>query len=385
MSVGSSRMCMRRRAASSCRITGLSIVLLSSFFVQISFFRPLAQRTKMETKSLNTSIEGLGLNDLNHVHGSNITTNSLNVPFKKRLEDQHDVGDAQRFVVLSASVTDVVHETPYSVLLPLSARSWLVAGFRPIILLAVNNPAEWQISSFGNLLVQELETIPGVLIYIIPSPSKFIEVPMSQVSRLFASFLVPDSELDSYLRVSDADMIIYQSWPFRTENISGVHVYNGDCCLPQRPMHSIGMSVRLWRQLFSATLDIPIRRCSAEELAQILTSWLVRQGVKENKPMSWARREWSLDQVLAGQVINNMRKNVRLTVSPVMGRVHYPHHPLTQTNPAGEVVESHEHRIVFSQLLHLQRRIDLSNLHNSAIFRKWNWTSWVTAISKSGK
>jgi hypothetical protein len=378
-------MCIRRRAASSCRITGLSIVLLSSFFAQMSFFRPLAQRKKMETKSLNASIERIGLDDLDHVNGSNIPSNSLNVSFQKRLEDQHEFHDAQRFIVLSASVTEVVHETPYSVLLPLSARSWLAAGFRPIILLAVNNPAEWHISSFGNLLVHELETIPGVLIYIIPSPSKFIEVSMSQVSRLFASFLLPDSELDSYLRVSDADMIIYQSWPFRTENISGVHVYNGDCCLPQRPMHSIGMSVRLWRHLFSAALDIPIRRCSAEELAQILTSWLARQGVNEHKPLSWAQREWSLDQVLAGQVINNMRPTVRLTVSPVMGRVHYPHHPLTQTNPAGDVVESHEHKIVFSQLVHLQRRIDLSVLRDSAIFRNWNWTSWYTVISTYGK
>jgi hypothetical protein len=98
--------------------------------------------------------------------------------------------------------------------------------------------------------------------------------------------------------------------------------------------------------------------------------------------MPWAQREWSLDQVLAGQVINNMRENVSLTVSPVVGRVHYPHHPLTQTDPAGEVVE---HRIVFSQLVHLQRRMDLSVLRDSAIFGTWNWTSWYTVVSKSGK
>jgi hypothetical protein len=266
------------------------------------------------------------------------------------------------------------------VLLPLSARSWLAAGFRPIVLLVVHIPAKWQTSSFGILLVHELKSIPGALIYIIPAPTKFIEVSMSQVSRLFVSFLLPDSELDSYLRVSDADMIIYQSWPFRTENISGVHIYNGNCCLPQRPMHSIGMSVRLWRQLFSAALDIPTRRCSPEELAQKLTSWLARQGVNENKPMPWAKREWSLDQVLAGQIIKkakNMFKDVRLTVSPSVGRVHRPHHPLTRN-----VVESHEHKIRFSQLVHLQRRIDLSVLRDSAVFRNWNWTSWFTVVNE---
>lgn len=303
----------------------------------------------------------------------------------KRLKSSDIVRHPARFVVISSSVTDVVHETPYAVLLPLSARSWLAAGFCPMFLLAVHDPASWRTSSFARLLLRELGAIPGALIFIIPALSKFIEVSLSQVSRLFAGFLLPDVELDSYLRLTDADMLIYQAWPFQTENISGVHIYNGNCCLPQRPMHSIGMSVRLWRQLFSVVLPLPIRQCSPETLAQALTSWLAKQGVDENKPMPWAQREWSLDQVLAGQVINRMSKEVRLTVSPVVGRVHYPHHDLTQTNPAGDVVESHEHRIVFSQLLHLQRRIDLSVLRESPVFQNWNWTLWVTEILNTGQ
>ena len=148
-------------------------------------------------------------------------------------------------------------------------------------------------------------------------------------------------------------------------------------------MHSIGMSVKLWRQLFSSALSIPNRRCSEDEISHVLTFWLQKKDVNINKPISWARREWHLDQELAGTVINHMRKDIILTISPVVGRVHFPDHPLTRTSPAGDVVESHEHKIVFSQLANLQHRIDLSVLRNSEVFQNWSWTSWYRRVQQS--
>lgn len=54
-----------------------------------------------------------------------------------------------RFVVLSASVQEVVDQTPYPLLLPLSVRSWAAAGFRPIIVLVAHQPEQWRPASAG--------------------------------------------------------------------------------------------------------------------------------------------------------------------------------------------------------------------------------------------
>jgi len=292
----------------------------------------------------------------------------------------HVVNHHEYNIVLSASLTEVVHETPYSLLLPLSARSWLAFGFRPIIVLVVHSPQTWKISPSGSLLIQELESIPNCAVFLLPSPTTFIEVSLSQIVRLFVSFLLPDSELDTYLRISDADMIMYQGWPFKTANVSGVHIYNGDCCLPQRPMHSIGMTVRLWRQLFGPVLGMQNMKYSSEELSKKVMLWIMSQGVDISHAVQFAGREWSLDQVIAGEVINKMDKMIVLTVSPVVGRVHYPHHPLTE-----DVVESHEHQIKKSQLSKLQERIDFSALRTMAPFRNWTYTKWYQKVVNSEK
>jgi len=339
--------------------------------------------------SINVSARNIEISTANHVHGDerklygraekkklfrNTHIKEAGTLLKETNEFKRQV--QHRSIVLSASVSDVVHNTPYAVLLPLSARSWVAAGFRPIIVLAVYEPLKWRATVTAILLMQELQSIPHCRIFILPSPTRFIEVSLAQVSRLFVGLILSISENDDYLRVSDADMIVYQGLPFWTENVTGVHIYNGGCCLPQRPMHSIGMTVRLWRQLFSPVVSIGSGRCSPDELSERLVLLLETKGVRSDRHMPWATQEWSVDQVLAGEIIDNMQKSIRLTISPVLGRVHHPHEPLTRG-----VVESHEHRIVMSQMPGLQKRIDLSNLHETAAFRNWNWTHWLDTIT----
>lgn len=280
------------------------------------------------------------------------------------------------FVVLSASMSANVHDTPYAVLLPLSARSWAAAGFTPIIVLVRHEP-----SPLEHLLIDDLRLIPSIILYTVTVKAKHTQISTSQIVRLFVSFLLPDTELDSYLRVSDADMIIYQSWPFNTQKTTGVHVYNGGCCQPQMPMHSIGMKVRLWRWLFAKHLNISEGRKSVQWLEEFVCTWLVSRGVDPLKPIVWAEKKWFLDQILAGEVINGRPSNIELTVSPVAPRVHYPHDALSKTNPTGSVVESHEHKITFHQLKDLQKRIDFSILNQNELFQTWTFTQWLSVVS----
>ena len=267
-----------------------------------------------------------------------------------------------RMVVLTASVTEVTHSTPYPLLLPLTARAWLAAGFRPVIVLAVFRPDEWQNSALGMLLMADLRLIEGSFIFILPSPTPFIEVALAQTVRLFITAVLPCS--DGYLRVSDADMIVYQGEPFHTEDVEGVHVYNGDCCRPQLPMHSIGMSVRLWKDLFMPMLNLttPV---TLSQLSSALTQLLVNEGINLNSPMQFGKEHvWFIDQIYAGRVIRNYAS------SPMLHRIH-----VGDVYSDG-VVESHEHKIVVSQLPQLQERIEMSSLRTAAAFRDWSWTEW---------
>ena len=266
-------------------------------------------------------------------------------------------------VVLTASVTEVTHSTPYPLLLPLTARAWLAAGFRPVIVLAVFQPETWQNSALGMLLMADLRLIEGAFIFILPSPTRFIEVALAQTVRLFISAVLPCSH--GYLRLSDADMIVYQGEPFHTEDVQGVHVYNGDCCRPQLPMHSIGMSVQMWKDLFLPVLNItsPV---TLSRLSSTLTQLLVIEGINLNAPMQFAKEHvWFIDQIYAGRVIHNY------VTSPMLHRLHSPSDVYVDG-----VVESHEHKIVVSQLPQLQERIEMSSLRTAAAFRDWSWIEW---------
>jgi hypothetical protein len=280
------------------------------------------------------------------------------------------------YVVLSASVSEVVHSTPYSLMLPVSARSWLAFGFCPIIILVVHSVETWSASDIGSALLKELNNIPNCIIHLLPSPTRYVEVSLAQIIRLFAAFLLPDDNLNAYLRLSDADMIIYQGWPFQTANVSGVHIYNGNCCLPQRPMHSIGMKVGLWRELFGTPLGLNNTLYTSSYLSDSVISWILKNEVNTHVKVSFGGSKWFLDQVLAGQVLNNMNSLVPLTVSPMFNRVDLIHSPLI-TN----VVESHEHQIQSHELWKLQQRIDMSTLRTMIPFQNWSYIHWLQSLN----
>jgi hypothetical protein len=282
------------------------------------------------------------------------------------------------YVVLSASVSEVVHSTPYSLMLPVSARSWLAFGFYPIIILVVHSVETWSASDMGSALLKELNTIPNCIVYVLPSPTRYVEVSLAQIVRLFAAFLISDDHLDAYLRVSDADMIIYQGWPFQTIDIPGVHIYNGDCCLPQRPMHSIGMKVELWRKIFGPSLGLNNSRQNPSDLSGCIMNWILRKKINTEIKVSFAGVEWFTDQMVAGEVLNNINSSIPLTVSPNFNRVNLIHTPLT-----ANVVESHEHQIQSHELWKLQERIDMSVLRNMIPFQNWSYIHWLQSLDPS--
>jgi hypothetical protein len=302
------------------------------------------------------------------------------VPFPLSLSNVQNVSRSLKsnpklYVVLSASVSEVVHSTPYSLMLPVSARSWLAFGFYPMIILVVHSVDTWSASDMGSALLKELNAIPNCIVYLLPSPTRYVEVSLAQIVRLFAAFLISDDDLDAYLRVSDADMIIYQGSPFRTTNVPGVHIYNGDCCLPQRPMHSIGMKVGLWRELFGSPLGLNNSRHNVSELSDCIMNWIVRKNINTEMKVSFAGVEWFTDQIIAGEVLNNINSSIPLTVSPNFNRVNVIHTPLT-----ANVVESHEHQIQSHELWKLQERIDMSTLRNMIPFQNWSYIHWLQSL-----
>jgi len=306
-------------------------------------------------------------------HFSNVVSkqfNNFSITNKnKRFKDDY-------FIVLSASVSEVVHNTPYSLILPFSARSWAAHGFHPLIILVSYMPNEWKKTLSGKALYEELQSIPNCTVFLLPSPTKYIEVSLAQISRLFVSFLITENVDEAYLRVSDADMIIYESWPFLTKDVPGIHLYNGDCCKPQIPMHSIGMKIKLWRQFFGNSLNLIKTYYSPIELSKYLTAWILDKGVDIHSPIPWAEWQWSLDQVLAGYVLLSLNNSVNILTVPMQHRIDFIHNPL-QYN----VVESHEHKILLQELPLLQRRIDTSSLKTKSVFEQWNYDTFLQKMA----
>jgi len=313
---------------------------------------------------------------LQFINFFNLFSNDFHKPIvdgKKKVFNKNDY-----YIVLSASVSEVVHKTPYSLILPFSARSWVAHGFHPLIILVSYMPNEWKTSLSGKFLYDELQSIPNCTVFLLPSPTKYIEVSLAQISRLFVSFLITEYDDEAYLRVSDADMIIYESWPFLTKNVPGIHLYNGDCCNPQIPMHSIGMKIKLWKVLFGKSLHLIKKKYSPKELSNHLTAWILDKGVDIHSPIPWAEWQWSLDQVLAGNVISSLNNSVNILTAPMQHRIDFIHNSLQN-----DVVESHEHKILLEELPLLQKRLDTSSLKTKNVFEQWDYNTFLQKMALS--
>ena len=114
-------------------------------------------------------------------------------------------------------------------------------GFTPIVLIIT----DMKPSLKAQYVKHELHKTHSIQVEIIKVPHSFVYV--AQRCRLAAAHFLNATE--GYLRLTDADMLIGNSKAFGAYT-GGIHIFNGLCCRGEYPMHSIGMSLAMWRVLF---------------------------------------------------------------------------------------------------------------------------------------
>jgi hypothetical protein len=231
------------------------------------------------------------------------------------LNVQLETDPVGNYVVLASTVTETARNEDYAYLLALSAISWSIQGFRPlIVLVAPNHTVMDRVRHLWDMVLpKEAKVLP----ILVSNPEKTITI--SQVSRLYASSLWQELDDDSFLRITDADMVIMESAPFAPipdGSSTDITIFNGNCChdhpptnnsdsCNQYPMHSVGMKVGLWKQLF------PMQHENDKTASDLLESFVEAKVTKLFPDYATSGKSlhgdviWSIDQTILGCVIDH--------------------------------------------------------------------------------
>lgn len=211
----------------------------------------------------------------------------------------------------------------------LTALNWKHMGFTPIVLIITGMKPSLK----AQYVKHELHKTHSIRVEIIKVPHSFVYV--AQRCRLAAAHFLNATE--GYLRLTDADMLVGNSKAFGAYT-GGIHIFNGLCGRGEYPMHSIGMSLALWRQYFNASLCSP----------SILTQTLTHSGIG-----------WTGDQQLVTRVIQEEMKMIPLSLSSHSRCRLHPNDSLSKCGPPDDV-----HLAGFTMKSHFEWTCDACEFFN---------------------
>jgi hypothetical protein len=181
------------------------------------------------------------------------------------------------------------------------------------------------------------------------------------MSRLFGATVVPDLHEESFLRVTDADMMILNPIPFEPpdDNKTDITILNGRCCLGSHPvgnsgrkcnmypMHSVGMKVGLWRKLFPLTFAPP-GATDPDSMLSHLNAMIdsIFPDFKNQAHTQHGGANWFMDQIALGCTVDiaiDAGYNVELADGP-RDRLHINQEiwkPYTDVHLAGFKLKEH--------------------------------------------
>ena len=231
------------------------------------------------------------------------------------------------YVVISSTVDAFARKADYDFLAPLTARNWHMHGFIPILIVVGSSQSKLDtvLALWKQVLPRNAIIVPLV---VVRRPDHQSPITVAQMVRHYASLLLPSLPDDAWLRISDADMMIMEASPFLPPRRGiDIDIFNGRCCLGenvviksdvaenatetnhrrscnQYPMHSVGMKVSLWRELFA----LP---CKGDDIKDCVLS-----GISSHvhnlfgfpygpATVRHGDSRWSMDQVLLGCTIDD--------------------------------------------------------------------------------
>jgi len=178
-----------------------------------------------------------------------------------------------------------------------------------------------------------------------------------------------------YIRLSDSDMMIFQSDPFEAKNLNGIDIYNGECCWPEVPMHAIGMQRKLWVSLFEPLLKKPEgdANWSRASLSLAIMKLLKEKFGYESAFVGHGKKFWGMDQIMAGEktALFKTNRSGLVTTHPMLNRAHWPFSVTPQ------LTECHLAGIGFADIPQLQKVVGALGQGLDVIANKYN-AAWLS-------
>lgn len=279
-------------------------------------------------------------------------------------------------VILTASVHVNARKSPYLLLILPVARSWAAVGFEVLVVLVAHDDGSTpkHEKEFFELLKRQLNDVPHVQCIEFPAPSVPAEITLSQTIRLFLPILLEGWPDTAYIRLSDSDMMIFQGQPFEAKNVGGIDIYNGDCCWPEVPMHSIGMQRKLWISLFEHYLTKPTAEpWTRVSMMNAIMELLKKKFQYEAAFVGHGQKFWGMDQQMAGEMVAKFKNEHAggLTTHPMERRAHWPF----SVNP--DLTECHLAGIGIGDMKALQDTVGPLGQGLDVITAKYNST-WLS-------
>jgi hypothetical protein len=212
------------------------------------------------------------------------------------------------YVILSCSVN--LPDVNYAFYLPLTVLAWKRQLFASVVIL-VGNRNQWLHQPVLSFIVHCLLEL-GSIVILLPCQQRLAAL-VGQVSRLFASVLLPTHFADEYLLTSDVDLwpldsrkfflngskvILYQQSPY---NFTSLH---GDS-IPMIPLSGIGMTSRMWSDVMEFPNFRPFQQQPLSSVKPILDYLVTEFGDSVLTGVTVrGGRNWFTDQHLTSVRIN---------------------------------------------------------------------------------
>lgn len=290
--------------------------------------------------NLSTPSAAVGLYDIAASAGPLLSLSS----FTSSSSSSSVPSQRKKYVVLSATIGVSARAEDYTYLAAVTARNWNNFGFTPIIVLVGSTDKEIQeiIELWKIILSPETRIVP------VKVEKREHQIAVSQVSRLLVTSALSniDDTLDDndFVRLTDADMMIMNPKPFEApyESITTnstvsddiITIFNGRCCPGEYPMHSVGMRVKLFRNIFPVNRQFssPSSLKVGEVILHQFYNWTrayfpeFYSDFNEKMTQHGGSRMWGMDQAILYARVNDAVKthgySLELAAGP-KGRVHF--------------------------------------------------------------
>ena len=254
----------------------------------------------------------------------------------------------------SINVSAAARDMDYTYLTPLAVLNWSLLGFKPILVVtatSLEEILEFKHQLWDIILPKETIVLPLVISATATTNPNNQLIPVTQTIRIYATTILSQHLHDeAFVRITDVDIFLFNPIPFEppssaskdsTSNNIDITIYNGKCCLGnnsivmdgtkqrfcnQYPMHSIGMKVKLWKELFPlSSKTLPLSSVSSPlQIQQDYNDQYVLEidkildksfpGYSSRFIMHGDDKYWYMDQILMGCVIDDVISDGRYRV-----------------------------------------------------------------------